>query len=139
MDRRDLVEFLRQHRYAVQASVSSQGKPQAATVGIAVSDNLEIIFDTLKSTRKYENLKKNPAISFVVGGDGGQTIQYEGIADEPEGSELERIRKIYFSVFPDGKDRLGWPLIVHIRVRPAWIRYSDYRAAEAVIEEITDF
>jgi hypothetical protein len=46
-----------EHRYGVVSSISSTGAPQSALVGIAVTDQLEIIFDTLRSTRKYENLK----------------------------------------------------------------------------------
>jgi hypothetical protein len=46
-----LLAFLRQHGLAVQTSVSKEGNPQAAVVGIAVTDRFEIVFDTLESTR----------------------------------------------------------------------------------------
>jgi hypothetical protein len=58
---RELLEFLQTHRLAVQTSVSASGGPQAAVVGIAVSDRFEIIFDTLASTRKAVNLRRNPS------------------------------------------------------------------------------
>ena len=50
MTRLELVRFLRKHRLAVQASVSARGGPQAAVVGVAVSDGLEIVFDILTPT-----------------------------------------------------------------------------------------
>jgi hypothetical protein len=53
-------------------------------------------------------------------------VQYEGVADEPEGPELEHIKAVYFPVFPDNRSRLTWPAIVYTRVRQAWIRYSDF-------------
>jgi hypothetical protein len=65
------------------------------------------------------------------------TVQYEGIADEPTGKELERIREIYFFRFPDGRDRLQWPGITHFRTRPKWIRFSDYGKNPPVIAEFS--
>ena len=129
MRRSELLAFLRSHRYAVQASVSVDGRPQSAVVGIAVSDEFEIVFDTIDSSRKAVNLRSNTSIALVVGGthDGDErTVQYEGIADVPVGSERERILELYFSRFPDGRDRLAWRGITHIRVKPSWIRCSDF-------------
>lgn len=124
-----LLAFLRQYRYAVQASTSTAGAPQAAAVGIAVSDRFEIIFDTLRSTRKAANLRRNPNLAFVVGPlDAGaeRTVQYEGVADEPAGADLDRLLDLYYEVFPDGPSRRSWPGLTYVRVRPVWIRYSDY-------------
>ena len=122
---------MRSEIYAVQASVSPITAPQAAVVGIAVSDDFEIIFDTLSTSRKAENLRRNPVVAFVIGrtrrGD-ERTVQYEGIADVPSGDELDRVRAIYVNVFPDGRDRLSWPGLIHVRVKPTWIRYSNFSA-----------
>ena len=52
MTREQLVAFIRKHRWGVEASVAAGGHPQAAVVGVAVSESLELIFDTLDSTRK---------------------------------------------------------------------------------------
>ena len=38
------------------------GGPQAAVVGFAVSDLLEIVFDTVTTSRKYQNLRRDPRI-----------------------------------------------------------------------------
>jgi len=124
-----LLEFMRLHRVAVQTSVSAVGSPQAALVGIAVTDQFEIVFDTLQSTRKAENLRKDSRIAFVIGGwvsGDERTVQYEGEADEPAGAELERLKQVYYSVYPDGPSRASWPGLIYVRTRPTWIRYSDY-------------
>lgn len=125
----ELLAFMRAHRLAVQASVSAEGAPQAAVVGIAVTDGLEVFFDTTDQTRKLHNLRHDPRIAFVIGdttAEPERTVQYEGIADEPAGAELERLQRVYFEVFPDGPERLGWPGIAYVRARPVWIRYSDF-------------
>jgi general stress protein 26 len=135
-----LLSFMRQHRVAVQSSVSAEGAPQSAVVGIAVTDRFEILFDTLESTRKAINLRANPWIAFVIGGlmpGDERTVQYQGITDAPSGAELERLKQIYYSVYPDGPSRLAWPGLVYLRARPAWIRYSDYTREPPLIAEFT--
>jgi nitroimidazol reductase NimA-like FMN-containing flavoprotein (pyridoxamine 5'-phosphate oxidase superfamily) len=102
MTRAELLAFLRRHRLCVQASDSAAGAPQAAVVGFGVSDDLEIVFDTLGVTRKMDNLRRDPRIALVVGWDDDQTVQIEGVADEPTGAELARLKQIYFAAYPDG-------------------------------------
>ena len=136
MDRHDLLLFLLRHRLCVQASVALGGAPQAAVVGYAVSDELELIFDTLDSTRKAKNLRRDARVALVVGWD-EQTLQLEGVADEPAGEELARLKRVYLAAFPDGVERQQWPGITYVRVRPHWARFSDFRAGGA--GTITEF
>jgi len=125
---------MRASRYAVQASVDGQGGPQAAIVGVAVGDDLQIVFDTLGDTRKMANLRRDARIALVFH-DGDRTVQVEGKADEPVGEELLGAKALYFSVFPDGIDRQKWPRITWVRTRPSWIRVSDYTHAPPEIVE----
>ena len=140
MDPAGLLKFLRQHTLAVQASVSDSQMPQAAVVGYAVTDRFELVFDTLDSSRKSRNLRRNGRIALVIGGsvDGEErTVQYEGIADEPQGEELDRLKRVYYEAYPDGTSRLSWPSLIYIRVRPTWIRYSNFNATPPEIIEFT--
>jgi hypothetical protein len=136
VNRADLLVFLRRHRLCVQASVSESGAPQAAVVGYGVSDELELIFDTLDSTRKVRNVRHSPRIALVVGWDDEETAQIEGVADEPKGGELERLRQAYFQAYPDGPTRLAWKGITYVRVVPTWVRYSDFRGPQPRIVEL---
>ena len=138
MTRDDLLQFMRSEKYAVQTSVSAAGSPQAAVVGIAVTDAFEIVFDTVASSRKVPNLRANPSIAFVIGGtrDGDErTVQYEGIADEPGGADLDRLLAVYYARFPDGPERRAWPALIYVRVKPTWIRYSNFGANPPEIVE----
>lgn len=137
----ELLTFMRTHRLAVESSVTPSGASQSAVVGIAVGEAFEIVFDTLATTRKAMNLRQNPSISFVIGGlipPDERSVQYDGVADFPEGAELERVRELYFSVWPDGRERLKWPGLVHIRARPKWVRFSDYNQIPPVIVEFDE-
>lgn len=138
MTRQELLAFMRSERFAAQASVTRDYGVQAAVVGIAVSDTFEIVFDTLTDSRKAKNLRANPSIAFVIGPirDGAErTVQYEGVADMPSGDELRRIREVYFETFPDGRERLDWVGLIHVRVKPTWIRYSNYGPRPPLILE----
>jgi hypothetical protein len=136
MKRDEIVQFLSRYKLAVQASVAPGGAPQAAVVAFAVSDRLEIIFDTVETTRKLQNLRANPRIAMVVGWEHEMTAQIEGVVDFPTGDELRRVRDLYLSVHADGRDRLAWPGITHVRLRPSWIRLSDFNVAPPRIVEI---
>ena len=131
----DLFEFIQAQKLGVVGTISPGGAPQSALVGIAVTPDLEIVFDTLKTTRKYRNLMSNPACSFVIGWAAETTVQFEGEAREPSGAELTRCQEVYFKNWPDGPSRLSWPGITHLVVRPAWIRYSDFDQNPPLIQE----
>jgi hypothetical protein len=136
MDQIALHSFMMGHRFGVVSSISQAGTPQSALVGIAITPKLEIIFDTVKSSRKYPNLVARPNCSFVVGWDGEQTVQFEGYATEPNASSLETYQEVYFAAWPECKAHLNWPDIAYFVVRPRWIRYSDYAHTPPIIEEI---
>jgi hypothetical protein len=137
MNKSQLLIFLQRHRYGVLSSLCPNKTPQSALVGIATSPNLEIIFDTVKSSRKYPNLIANPQCSLVIGWDNEQTLQYEGRATEPQGEELKRYQQIYFAAWPDGPSRLTWPGLTHFIIRPIWLRYSDFNKNPPQITELT--
>jgi pyridoxine/pyridoxamine 5'-phosphate oxidase len=137
MNKAAVHAFMSRHQYAVVSSLSASGTPQSALVGIATTPDLEIVFDTVKTSRKYSNLIERPACSLVVGWSGEQTVQFEGIAEEPQGSDLKRYQEAYFVAWPDGPARMSWPGIAYFVVHPRWIRYSDYDRKPPLIEEIT--
>jgi general stress protein 26 len=129
-------DFIARHRYGVLSSIAAPGRPQSALVGIAVSPELEIYFDTVDTSRKVANLRHDPNASFVIGWENEQTLQFEGVADEPKGDELAALKRIYFEAWPDGPDREKWKGITYFRVRPRWLRFSSYVDPQ-LIEEMT--
>jgi len=135
---KDLVyNFIRQHQLAVISTIGSDGKPEAALVGIAVSGNLDIIFDTLKTSRKYQNILANHHVAIVVGWDNETTLQYEGEAEVLGNDDAsDNYRQTYYAAWPDGRERAEtWPGLVHIKVSPKWIRYSNFNEP-ALIKEM---
>ena len=122
-----IYDFITKKKYAVLSTVSEKGMPQSALVGIAVTRDLKIIFDTVTISRKYKNLIINPAIAFVIGWEDEQTVQYEGTARIPKDQQFDELLAVYFEVFPDGRDRKeNWKDITYFYVEPRWIRYSNF-------------
>ena len=131
----DVHAFLARHKLGVLGTIGETGTPQSALVGIAVTPDLEIVFDTVKTSRKYPNLIARPACSLVIGWAGEQTVQYEGVAEELRSPELERYQEIYFKTWPECVTHMSWPGIVYFVVRPAWIRYSNFDQSPPLIRE----
>lgn len=137
MTEAEVYGFISQCKLGVLSSLAKDGSPQSALVGIAVTPGLEIVFDTVKSSRKYPNLIARSECCFVIGWSGEQTVQFEGEALELAGAELKRCQEVYFRSWPDGPSRLNWPGIVYFVVKPRWIRYSDFDQSPPLIQEFT--
>ncbi|HWA30151.1 MAG TPA: pyridoxamine 5'-phosphate oxidase family protein [Rhizomicrobium sp.] len=121
-----LVAYLRNISGGVISTVGTQGAPEAALITFAVSPELEIVFETLVTSRKYANLQDNPRAAFVAGGAGAKTIQIEGLIDEPAESDLDALKRLYYESCPQNLSHRDWPGMTYLRLRPRWIRFSDY-------------
>jgi pyridoxine/pyridoxamine 5'-phosphate oxidase len=138
MTETDLYTFIAQSKLGVLGTIGESGTPQSSLVGIAVTEDLEIVFDTVKSSRKYRNLVARPACSFAIGWAGERTVQFEGEAQELIVTELlKTYQKVYFQAWPDGPARMSWPGITYFVVRPRWIRYSDFDQRPPLIQEFS--
>jgi hypothetical protein len=103
-------KFIVARKYGVISSVGPHGEPQSALVGIAVT-----------TSRKYPNLKADPRIAVVTGWEGEQTVQYEGIAIEPEGGiSCTRSRRISLGGRTASSARSGRRLLISSFVRPGF-------------------
>ena len=113
---------MRLHKLAVIATIGADGAPQSALIGVGATDALELVFDTLSTTRKH--------------GPGEQTLQYEGVALPVSivSAEDEVYRQAYYEAWPEGRQHLQWHNLVYWRVVPRWARYSDYDRGPLILE-----
>jgi pyridoxine/pyridoxamine 5'-phosphate oxidase len=133
MTRERFVGFVRSVRQGVVATVDVHGDPEAALVGLAVSDAAEVIFDSLTDTRKIRNIRAHPRVALVIGWTGGVSVQVEGAASILAGPERDEYGQIYLAQFP-GSRVLDEEFSV-VRVVPQWLRYYDARQAPALVME----
>ncbi|MEK7143592.1 MAG: pyridoxamine 5'-phosphate oxidase family protein [Patescibacteria group bacterium] len=110
-------------KLAVLSTVTADDRSESAVIEISVHKNLELIFDTMPSFRKYKNLQSNQNVSVVIGWEPA-TVQYEGTAVELSGKELEEYKQIHFQKFPKAVkfEKLG---VRFFKIIPEWIRYTD--------------
>lgn len=135
MNLQEVFQFMDNEKLGVLTTATNSGQPESALMGFAVTPELEIIFDTVRSSRKYPNLKANPRVAWVVGCTTEVTVQYEGEAEELEGAALAKYKPIYFQKFPDGRARENWAGMTYFVVRPKWVRYCDYNPGSRRIDE----
>ena len=133
----EVARFVASQQLAVISTIGPEGAPQAALVGVAVTHRFELVFDTIDTSRKIANIRRDPRVALVVGGtmQDERTVQIDGLADEPAGEEGERIREAYFGRWPDGRKRLTWTGITHVRVTPQWLRFSDWNVSPPLVAE----
>jgi len=132
----DLLRYMRGHKLAVVATLAADGSPQAALVGVGVTGALDVVFDTVSTSRKHANLLRDPRAAVTFTGPGEQTLQYEGtaIAVSLQGIEDASYREIYYEAWPDGRVRLSWPDLVYWRITPRWLRFSDFDRGPLIFE-----
>ena len=120
-----ISDFIKKQKLVVISTVDKNNKPESAVLEFGETDNLEIIFDTYNSSKKYKNLQINKHVSFVIGWDENITVQYEGIAEELTGEQKKKFQKIYWIKNPKAKRWATREGVVYFKTTPRWIRYSD--------------
>ena len=113
----------------------------------ATAEERTALFELVDEVKRLLDERLHPdgyIIGVNAGEAAGQTVmhlhvQYEGVADEPTGEELERLKRLYLQRFPDGREREAQPDIAYFRVSPIWIRYSDFRQTPPNIVVSQDF
>lgn len=136
--KKKILDFLKLYKLAVISTVDTQNnKPEAACVAFAEKENLDIIFGTLNTSRKYKNLQSNQNISFVIGwSDELGSVQYEGVARELsdnealENGEIMAIKKGKMQGYLSREDNRFF------LVKPTWIRFVDKSVSPQEVSEV---
>lgn len=126
MDQKQFVlNFIKQHKLCVIATVSENNAPEAAVLEFGETQDLELVFDTFKNSRKYKNLQKNSKIAVVIGWGQNITVQYEGEASEVLPTEIERYILAYTKKNPEVEKWSKMKDITYFKIIPKWLRYTD--------------
>ncbi len=120
-----LYNFLNAHEIAVISTIHINGTPESAVIGFGQTPELEIIFGTDNSSRKYKNLKANAHVAIVIGWDNRETVQYEGVARELTDKELPIIEDNYWHKTPQAKKHHQNPNERYFLVSPQWLQYTN--------------
>ena len=127
-EKRSLL-FLRSQKLAVVATCGSYTKsPESALIAYCEDDELCLYFQSGKATRKVQNIKVNPHVSFVIGLDMGLvTMQYEGHAQPIFAQEaLEACKALFLEKKSPTNAKYFNEDTIFYKVTPTWIGFSDY-------------
>lgn len=139
MNKEKLIsDYIASQILGVVATVNEKGNPAAALIALTEVGNLELFFGTYNTSRKYKNIRNNPHVAIVFGNDVDEaiTVQYEGIAEELSGTELEPYRELHIKKNPRSKKHASKPEQRWFKVKPTWIRYSNLASNPQVEFEI---
>ena len=131
--RTQIMDFLTNHDLAVVSTVTSDHKPESATVGYYFDpENVDLYFVTRADSRKVKNLKTNPNLSVVVGTlPSTNTVQMEGKAQilysgDSEFKEflvrLAGLKILYKGPFL----KIEGINFVIVKTKITWLRWLDY-------------
>ena len=139
-NKKSILDFLKKNELCVLATASKTGKPEAAVMVYLIKDDFSILVSTETWTRKYENIAKNSQVSIVVGGfKNDPTVQIDGLIEELAGEREDQAKKSIFSIHPEWKSYFQSPKSRFFKIRPLWLRYSDFSLQPPEIIQIEDF
>lgn len=137
--KKKILEFLKQYKVCVLSTIHIGEKaPQSAVVGFVEQENLELVFGTSNTTRKYKNLQANKNVSVVIGWTGEMgTIQYEGVVREIPRDESQHYSKKLTKKNPESQKYVKENNQRYFIISPTWIRFVDNTATPHAIYEVT--
>lgn len=134
------LQFIKEHPYAVIATTSKNGEPQAATMVFFIENDFTFYFISINGSRKLRNLKENDKVAIVIGlGPDPITIQGGGTAELIPDVPDALFQKIVGSIH---SDVTSWPIVKlakngfsTIKVRPTWLEWLDLNAESETYKE----
>jgi general stress protein 26 len=133
----EFIAFVRAAATGVVATVDREGNPEAALVGLGITDACELVFDSEATARKIANIACNPRVAVVVGWDDDVSLQIEGVAEVLSGAAREEYGGVYEAQLPSSRALQDGFAVV--RITPRWLRYYDarpqfFRVAEGPVQ-----
>lgn len=136
-NRDEILAFMQSKTLMTISSLNEKGTPQAAVVGVGVTDDFRLVFGTSNTSRKYKSITARPSVAAVIGWDGPETVQYEGEARELKGVEADELSELYFAHNPMARKFKDNPDQAYFVVQPTWLRYTNLASHPWDITELS--
>lgn len=140
--KKEVLAFLQKHKHCSIATVTPDGKPEAATIYYGIDKHFNFYFPTGTLSRKFKNLRKNPHVALVVSDtDKLITVQMEGVAQVIQMAKKDGVvlRTLIKSMTPSLRETLKDPWdpvppvikmkngsLALLQVKLQWVRWADY-------------
>ena len=126
--------FLAAHTTLTLATITEDGRPQAASLFFAEMADLSLIFISEQKTLHSLNIKRNKQVAATIYVDGQEWqsikgIQLEGICMALVGQEARAARAVYLAKYPFiARNRflaMMLKIVTFYKIVPTWIRLID--------------
>jgi uncharacterized protein len=129
-----IKQFLAAHTTLALATVAEDGRPQAAPLFFAETDDLSLIFISETKVRHSRNIARDRRVAAAIYADGQQWQSIRGVQLEGEcvalsGPAADQARTVYLAKYPFIKaDKLLAAMLHFVtfyKISPAWLRLID--------------
>ena len=123
---KEIVRNLLNTQLLAVLSTQMSGRPYSNLIAFAATENLEdIVFATIRATRKYANLAAEPRVSLLIDNRSNQKTDFGeasavtvlGTAEEVLGPDRERYLQIYLKKHPYLEEFVTAPTCALIKVK----------------------
>ena len=111
MDTTTALDFLREHRNGVLATLKADGRPQLSNIIYAVDDDGVVRISTTADRSKAHNARRDPRVSLQVSGDDfwsyvvvEGTAELSAVAQAPDDDAVEELIALYRSMLGEHDD-----------------------------------
>lgn len=129
-----IKQFLAAHTTLTLATVAEDGRPQAAPLFFAETDDLSLIFISETKVRHSRNIARDRRVAATIYADGQQWqsirgVQLEGECISLSGAAANHARAIYLAKYPFIKADKLLAAMMHVvtfyKILPVWLRLID--------------
>jgi len=140
--KKQVLEFLMQHKHAGISTVTPKGMPEAATVYYGIDKHFNFYFPTGTQSRKFKNIQKNPHVALAITDiEKLTTVQIEGVAKvihlaKKAGDVVQTLSKSMSPSLRETLERLWDPVppvikmkngdLAILQVEIKWVRWADF-------------
>ncbi len=135
MTLKDVLQFIQEHDLAVLATSGPDNTPQAAILEFTALDDATILIDTLKTSRKYHNMKSNSKVALVIGWENNRTVQITATATELAGQDLVRAEEQHVHNNEYARKWEEYDRVAYFALKPSTIHYTDAGQSPWTIED----
>ena len=127
--RKEVYDFLQDisRQHGVLGYLDADGNPDSAFIGFSATPELDILFGTSDTSRKFSRILQNNLVSFnVTDRDKRYTVQLKGIVKEIPKSELEPYEEDHYAKLGEYSRKFkDMPDKHFFLITPTWLRFSD--------------
>jgi uncharacterized protein YhbP (UPF0306 family) len=129
-----IKQFMAAHTTLTLATVAEDGRPQAAPLFYAETDDLSLIFISERKVRHSQNITRDNRVAVTIYADGQQWqeiqgLQLEGTCLALSGRAARTARTKYLNKYPfiqkNGLLKLMLNTVIFYKITPIWIRLID--------------